>query len=289
MGSLKPVIWTVPVTIVFALIVTPVAASEILLEPRAPGVAVVSQTFARRFWNTTDVVGRRFETLFPEAALFWIPRARRGPLTVVGVVGDVRETGLRDAEGLPQLYLPYAQNPTIVVTLLARPRAGRAETAAPIIRETVRLADSQLPVSYAMSLDAVRDDTFARPREMAWLVGAFAALALALSAIGVYGVMAYLTAMRAQEIGIRIALGATKRDIVRLIVGHALKLTAAGAVIGVLLAPMALGLLSSLLFGIGPFDLTTLLAVVLLLCAVSIAASMIPAARAARLASLSFR
>src|SRR5439155_149934 len=82
--------------------------------------------------------GRRVETLFPQSAAFWVPRARRGPLTIVGVAGDVREDGLRDAAGLPQLYLPYAQNPTIVATLVARTRGGPAEAAAPAIREAAR-------------------------------------------------------------------------------------------------------------------------------------------------------
>jgi putative ABC transport system permease protein len=255
----------------------------------APGVAIVSATFARRFWNSTDVGGRRFETLFPESGAFWIPRARRGPLTIVGVVGDVREDGLRDAAGLPQLYLPYRQNPTTAITLVAHPKVGPSEAAGPAIREAVRTLDPQAPVSYARSMNAVIGETFARPREMAWLVGAFASLALALSAIGVYGVMAYLTMARAREIGIRIALGARIADIVRLMVDHAVKLTAAGVAIGLILSPMALRLLSGVLFGIGPFDPMTLAAVLLLMWGVSIAATIIPAVRAARLASLSFR
>ena len=254
-----------------------------------PGVAIVSETFARRFWNGTDVVGRRLKPEFPQSNAFWVPRARRDPLTIVGVVGDVREDGLPAATGLPQLYLPYAQNPTIVVTLMARTSGQPAETAASAIREAVRAADPQAPVSYEKSFDAVIAETFARPREMAWLVGAFAGLALVLSAVGVYGVMAYVTAARTHEIGIRVALGATPLDIVSLIVGHALVLTAIGVALGVLLAPMALRLASGLLFGVGPLNPATLVAVALLLTAVSITAAAIPAVRAARLASASFR
>jgi predicted permease len=254
-----------------------------------PGVAIVSETFARRFWNGTDVVGRRLQPEFPQSNAFWIPRARRDPLTIVGVVGDVREDGLPDATGLPQLYLPYAQNPTIIVTLMARTSGRPAETAASAIREAVRAADPQAPVSYEKSFDAVIAETFARPREMAWLVGAFAGLALVLSALGVYGVMAYVTTARTHEIGIRVALGATPLDIVSLIVGHALALTATGVALGVLLAPMALRLTSGLLFGVGPLNPATLAAVAVLLTAVSIIAAAIPAVRAARLASASFR
>ncbi len=193
-----------------------------------PGVAIVSETFARRFWKGTEVVGRRLRPEFPESTAFWIPRARRDLLTIVGVVGDVREDGLADASGLPQLYLPYAQNPTVVVTLMARTRGAPAEAAAPAIRDAVRAADPQAPVSYEQSFEAVLQEAFARPREMACLVGAFAAIALVLSAVGVYGVMAYLATARTREIGIRIALGATRADIVSLVVRQAMTLTAIG-------------------------------------------------------------
>ena len=114
-------------------------------------------------------------------------------------------------------------------------------------------------------------------------------LALVLSGIGVYGVMAYLTTMRTREIGIRIALGATRFTIVSLIVEHAMVLTAAGVAIGIVLAPIALRLTSGLLFGVGPFDPVTLVTVAAVMAGVSIAASTIPAIRAARLGSVSFR
>jgi ABC-type antimicrobial peptide transport system permease subunit len=144
-------------------------------------------------------------------------------------------------------------------------------------------------VSYEKTFDDVIGETFARPRELAWLVGAFAVLALVLSAVGVYGVMSYLTTARTREIGIRVALGATPFDVVSLVFDHAMALTAVGVVIGILLAPMALRLTSGLLFGVSPFDPVTLLTVAALLAGVSLAASTIPAVRAARLASVSFR
>jgi putative ABC transport system permease protein len=253
------------------------------------GVAIVSETFARRFWNTTDVVGRRLRPTFPKSNAFWIPRVSGEMLTIIGVVGDVREDGLPDAAGLPQLYLPYAQNPTSTLTLMARVSGRPAETATRAIRDAVRAADPQLAVSYEKTFDNVFRETFERPRELAWLVGAFAVLALVLSAVGVYGVMAYMITARTREIGIRIVLGATRVDIVSLIFRHAMALTAAGVAIGIVLAPMAMRLTSGLLFGVGPFDPVTLLTVAALLTGVSIAASTIPAVRAARLASVSFR
>ena len=253
------------------------------------GVAVVSETFARRFWNTTDVVGKRLRPVFPKSHAFWIPRASGETLTIVGVVSDVREDGLPDAAGLPQLYLPYAQNPTRTLTLMARVSGRPAEAATRAIRDAVRATDPQLAVSYEKTFDDVILETFARPRELARLVGAFAMLALVLSGVGVYGVMAYLTTARTREIGIRIALGATRFNIVSLIVCHAMVLTGAGVAIGIVLAPMALRLTSGLLFGVGPFDPVTLVTVAAVLGGVSIAASTIPAVRAARLASVSFR
>jgi len=253
-----------------------------------PGVAIVSESFARRFWNSLDVIGRRVKTEFPPSNLFWIPRARREWLTIIAVVGDVREDGLPRSDD-PQLYLPYAQNPTTTITLMGRTSGPEAGTVTRAIREAVRGVDPEAPVSYESSMDDIIRETFARPREMAWLLGAFAALALTLSAVGVYGVMSVMTAARTREIGIRIALGATFFDIVRLIVGHAVLLTAAGTGFGLIVIPMVLRLLSSMLFGVTPFDAATLLAGAGLLATVSIAAAFIPALRATRLASATFR
>src|SRR6266853_1443252 len=254
-----------------------------------PGVAIVSESFARRYWQRTDVVGRRLRTDFPRSSAFWVPRAKREVLTIVGVVGDVREDGLADAAGLPQLYLPYSQNPTVVVTIVARTGGAPPESIAPNIRDAVRAADPQLPVSGEQSFDAMVGETFAAPRTMAWLIGAFAVLALVLSAAGVYGVMAYVTAARTREIGIRVALGATRTDIASLIVGQAMRMTTVGLAIGIGLAPIALRLLQGLLFGVGPFDVTTLLTVAGLLTVVALTASLVPVARALRIPTVSLR
>jgi putative ABC transport system permease protein len=252
------------------------------------GVAIVSATFARRFWNSTDVIGRRVMPQFPSSHAFWIPRARGGTLTIVGVAGDVREDGLPDSAGFPQLYLPYAQNPTVVATVLARSR-GPATAAAAAIRDAVRAVDPELPVSYEMTFDELLRETFARPRELAWLVGSFAGLALLLSAIGVYGVMTFLTTARAREIAIRVALGATRANVVGLVVRDAMKLAAAGAFVGLIATPLAFRILSAAVYGVGPWNPGLLAAVGAVLSAVCAGAAAIPAWRAAREASATFR
>ena len=253
------------------------------------GVAIVSETFAKRFWKTTDVVGRHVRPEFPRSDAFWIPRASGRMLTIVGVVRDVREDGLPDAAGLPQLYLPFAQNPTKVVTLMARTTGRSAESAARLIREAVRAVDPQLPVSYEMTFDDVLRETFARPRELAWLIGAFAALALLLSAIGVYGVVSYLTAARTREIGIRVALGATHAHVVGLVVGDAMRIAAAGLAVGVIVTPLALKGVNAQVYGFEPWNPGILAVVGTVLGLVCAAAAAIPARRAARQASTTFR
>ena len=246
------------------------------------GVAIVSERFTRRFWDRVDVVGRRITPEFGDSQMFWIPRSRGGAMTIVGVVKDVREDGLPDSADMPQIYLPYAQNPTVVATVVARAARGPAQTAAAAIREAVRAVDPDLPVSYEMTFDDVVRETFARPREVAWLIGSFAALALALAAVGVYGVMAYLTTARAREISIRMALGATRGDVVRLVVRDAMKLAAAGVAIGLVATPLAFRFLSATVYGVSPFSPAVLTSVAAALALVCGAAAAIPAVRAAR-------
>ena len=250
------------------------------------GVAIVSETFARRFWNTTDVVGRHITPDFGQSTAFWIPRSRGGASTIVGVVRDVREDGLPDSEGFPQLYLPYAQNPTVVSTIVARAARGPAETAAAAIRDAVRAVDPQLPVSYEMTFDAVIRETFARPRELAWLIGSFAGLALALAAIGVYGVMAFMTTAREREIAIRMALGASQRDVVTMVLGNALKLAIVGGAIGLAATPLAFRVLNASVYGVAPWSPGVLASVTVALAVVCGLASALPAWRASRTPAL---
>jgi len=245
------------------------------------GVAIVSEKFARRFWNTTEVLGRHITPDFG-SRMFWVPRGQGGPLTVVGVVRDVREDGRPDAVEFPQFYVAYAQNPSVVATVVARAARGPAESTATAIRDAVRAVDPDLPVSFEMSFDDIVRETFARPRELAWLIGGFAGLALLLSAVGVYGVMAHLTTARTREIGIRLALGATRADVVGLVVRDAMKLTGAGVLFGVVATPLAFRFLSASVYGVAPWNPVVLGGVSAGLVLVCAAASALPAWRAAR-------
>ena len=256
----------------------------------APGVAIVSRRFADRFWNGANAIGEHITPLLPESDAFWIPRTVRRPLTIVGIVENVREDGIpgHPDDQSPQYYLPYSQNPTRIFTLVARTE-GRPEDQAAAIRNAVRETDPDQPTFDERSLGAIRQETFARSRELAWLIGTFAALALALAAIGVYGVMACLATTRSREIGIRIALGADRRDVVRLIVSDALRLAAAGAVLGIGATPLAMAGASASVFGAGTWSVVTLAGVAACLVAVAAAAAAVPARRAARGAAISFR
>lgn len=247
------------------------------------GVAIASRALAQRFWGRIDVVGERLRVLFPRSDAHWIPRATARPLTIVGVVGDVREDGVgpSEREADPQLYLPYSQSPTRIMTVVAR-AFGPPESTAPVIRDAVRAADPDQPTFDERSLEDVRQETFSRSRGLAWLVGAFAALALLLAAIGVYGVMAYLAEARRREIAIRLALGGTPGGIVALVVGDAMKLAAAGLVTGVALTPVAMRFAAHWMSGLAALHLSTVGVVVVVLSVVCAVAAAIPAIRVAR-------
>jgi putative ABC transport system permease protein len=245
------------------------------------GVAIVSRLFAERFWHRMDVVGERLRTVFPSSNAFWIPKAFRGPLTIVGVVDDVREDGIPGPveDMRSQLYLPYAQNPTRIVTLVVR-TIGPPASVTPAIRAAVHAADPEQPTFDERSLEELRRETFARPRELALLVDVFAALAAGLTAIGVYGVVAFLTTARAREIRIRMALGATRGKVVGLVVSDAMKVTAIGVALGALAAPLAFALLNASVPQLQPWSIASLAAVAVLVTAMSAAAAALPGWRA---------
>jgi predicted permease len=242
-----------------------------LLEPRddgaAPRVVVVNAAFARRHLSGVDPIGRRIELFGRDHE-------------IVGVVGDERFDGL-GAEPPPAVYPPLAQMPLSAGSLLVL-AAGRPEAVIPQVRAIFRELDPQLAVFGVEALEETLAGSIAAPRFTALLLGLFAALALALAVVGVHGVLGYTVAQRSREIGIRLALGASRARVTRDVVAEGLRLAALGLALG-LAGTLALGhALRGMLFGIGAADPATLLGVAALLAAVATAASWLPARRAAK-------
>jgi predicted permease len=248
----------------------------------SPGVAIVSRTFAGRFWPDGDAIGRQVTVLLPESDAFWIPRGKRRPLTIIGVANNVRIDGVGPGDDDPQLYLAYRQFPTHILTVVVRPRGDPASATA-VIRDAVRAVDPDQPTYDEKTLSEVRKETFSRPREVAWLIATFAVLAVVLSGIGVYGVISYSVTRRTREIGIRIALGAAGPAVVTLIVREMAQLVAAGIAIGMPLS-LALGrVIQSQVAGTGLQTSAEMIAAAALLTVIAVLAAYLPARGATRL------
>lgn len=244
-------------------------------DANAPHVAVISETLARQRFANRDPVGQTLEFGNMDGDL--------RPLTVIGVVADVRAEGL-DRPPSSIIYVDYRQrglrlnsSPTILMRSSAP--VGQIVSAA---RGIFRDLAPDVPVKFSTFADEMGGWLAAR-RFLLLLVGVFAAAALALAAIGIYGVVAFSVTRRTQEIGIRIAVGAQRTDVLRLVVGEGARLALAGVAIGIAASLAVTRLLSSLLFGVRATDPVTFAAVALLLGAVALLASYIPARRAMRL------
>jgi putative ABC transport system permease protein len=201
------------------------------------------------------------------------------PAEIVGVVADVRETSLT-AEPAPAFYRPLSQMPNPTLNVIVR-TAGDPLALAGAIREKVNALDPELPVAGMRTMESVISDAAARSRLSSYLLAGFSALALLLAAIGLYGIMSYAVAQRRGEIGVRVALGADRGKILRLIVGQGMVLTGTGLAVGLLGAFLLTRLLRSLLFGVTTTDPATFVSVPLVLAAVALLACWLPASRAA--------
>ena len=235
-------------------------------------VVIVDDEFARRHWPDEDPVGRRIR----------LEAGSRQYLTVVGVVARVKLRSLGDRGGFVQGYLPAWQRPDIRASVVLKSRLTPAALAAPI-REQVRSLDAAQPIHNLRTIREIRDNSLAPERLNLNVLGVFALVALSLSVVGLYGVLAYSVARRRREIGVRTALGAEPVDVMRLVLGQGLRLTLLGILLGILAAFWLNRWLSGLLFEIRPFDLATFSAVSLLLLTVALIACWIPARRAARI------
>jgi putative ABC transport system permease protein len=249
----------------------------------APPVVVVNEDLVRRYWpgaRPADVLGRRIK--LGDAADQTEPW-----LTVVGVAADVKHAGLA-SETRPELYVPFAQYPEWALRVAGRGMAFVVRSAADPatvvrgVRQEVAALDPTLPLSNVRPLDELVADSVAEPRFRTVLLAAFALLAVALAAVGVYGVISYAVAQRTRELGVRMALGAGRGQLLRLVLGEGLGLAAWGVAAGVLAALAATRAMRGLLYATSPTDPLTFAAVSLLVLAVAAAAAYLPARRAAR-------
>jgi putative ABC transport system permease protein len=231
-------------------------------------VVVINQALARRFWPGESPIGKSLGFGCEDGLC----------RTIVGVVGDVRQESLVD-DLRPEIFLPYRQFPINSMTLMARSDADPAKLTA-AIRAQVLSVDPNQPISNVKTLDEHISDSIAQPRLTMVLLGIFAALALVLATVGVYGVMSYSVAQRTREIGIRMALGAGKGDVLRLVIGQAALMLIVGAGIGLAGSVALTRFMESLLFGVSATDPPTFAAITILLAGVALVASYIPARRA---------
>ena len=235
----------------------------------APPVVAVNQTLAQRYWPGQNPIGQRI-----------VVPAESGPksLEIVGVVGDIRAAGLEEpVEG--EMYVPLAQNPSPILGLVLKTRLDPA-TLAGQLRAAVWSVDREQPVTFVMPLKELASESLAFRRAGMVLAGAFGALALVLAAIGIFGVLSYSVSRRTREIGIRMALGATRTEVASRIMGEGLVMTAVGIGIGVAAALGVSSFLRSVLFEVRPGDPLTYVAVAVILLAVAGMATLIPARRA---------
>jgi putative ABC transport system permease protein len=239
----------------------------------APGVAIVSEALARKYWPDEDPIGKRIT--FEGGAQQ--PRWRE----VVGLVGHVRNEGL-EGESRGQYYVPYAQRPTGSDLFLVVRADGDPSLLAPMVRGRIASVDKDLPVYRVTTMEKLVSDSLAQRRFSMFLFGVFAALALALAIVGLYGVMSYGVAQRTHEIGLRMALGAQGRDVLRMVVGQGMALVGVGLVLGLAGAFLLTRLMVSLLYGVSAADPLTYAGIALLLSAVALLASYIPARRATK-------
>jgi putative ABC transport system permease protein len=239
-------------------------------EPTQP-VAVISRSMASRFWPGKDAIGRRFRLLLaPE----------RGWVTVVGICGNTIDDWF-DSRNEPTMYLPVAQAPDAHVNLVAR-TSGDPAALAPALRAALAAVDPEQPAFQVMTMEeALRQRTIGL-RFIAGLMAVFGGLALVLAAVGIYAVMAFYVALRRHEIGIRLALGASRRAVLQLLVGQAGRLSMVGVAIGLALAAALAKLMESALFGIVSADPRLFVATAITLSGTAIAASLIPARHATR-------
>ncbi len=239
-------------------------------------VAVVSTAFAQKYWPNQDALGRRFRAGAGK------PGEDEHWLTVVGVVTPIMEGRFNSQPG-PQAYVPFTQATDVRrMTVMAKARGGDAAALAPVLRSVVRSLNDDLPIYFAQTLDQMLEEARFAKRIIAWIFGVFGAVALVLAGVGLYGVMSYSVAQRTSEIGVRVALGATPRDVLGLVLRQSGWQLAVGLVLGLSASYFAGQLLAGFLYAVSPRDPGTFIGTVIALGAAGAFATLVPALRALR-------
>jgi putative ABC transport system permease protein len=241
--------------------------------PEAPQVAIINDTFARRFWPGEDPLGQRFRFGDSTSTAPW--------LTIVGVVADMRRTGF-DSDVRCEAFLPYAQRQFVgFLSLVVRTAASPGSLAA-TVRDIVWSMDPEQPVSHIRTMDQMLGGMMAQRRLNMVLFSLFAGVALVLAAVGIYGVISYSVTQRTHEIGIRMALGAGRAEVLKLVVGEGMTVVGIGIGLGLVSALGLTRLMATLLYGVSPTDPLTFAALPLVLAGVALAACLVPGRRATK-------
>ena len=233
--------------------------------------AIIDESTARKYWPARDPLGRRVR---------FAKNPTKPWTSVVGIIKDIKNDGL-DIDGVPHIYVSVYQDPSKQVSMVLRTSLP-ATLLEPQIRHEIQSIDPGLPVFNVSSMDDVLDRSLASRRFSAELVGGFAGVALLLASIGIYGLLAYMVGQRSREIGLRMALGAGRWDVLKMILGKGVVLASVGIVAGAIVSAATASMMASLLYGVHPHDPFVFLAVPLLLFAVAVLASYLPARRATK-------
>jgi predicted permease len=259
----------------FAILGTPILQGRVFSDsdqPKTELVAIIDQTLANRYWPGQNPLGQHIQ--------FTQPNPGDPSMTIVGVVGDIKSDGF-DAPTAPHIYLPAYQRPPYASVLFLRTH-GNPGTLGDQIRAEVQSIDSNLPLFGVRTMDEVISRSMAERRFSLEILGIFAGVALLLAAIGIYGVMSYTFSRRIHEIGIRVALGAQRIDILRMALGEGMRLVFFGLIAGLIGAAALTRLLNSLLFNVTSTDPLVFVSIAALLAAVALLACYLPARRATR-------